>query len=339
MTEKRGALEELFRIREAKARPVRAYLELTAACQFRCTHCFIKPAQSETELTSDEWLEVMKQLRAMGVLALTFSGGEFLVRRDWRKIAEQAGKMRFALRFLTNGALIDEKTADEIAAVRPLRIEVSIYGTDPETYEAVTGNADNYRRALRGIARLKSRGLRIVIKYPLLKSTWRKYDDALEIARKYNVPLWYDYHLVPAAASPDEPNTEVLGFSELREFFEEHRSEENESSLLDPDTPICDIARRGIVISAHGQVFPCPRFRVSAGSVHEKPVAEIWTGSELLTELRDKRTRDMETCNACEHRAICRSCPAHGYAEHGNMTEPAAGDCLATLAASTAGSV
>ncbi len=332
---RQSKIEKLFQTCEEKARPVRAYLEITSRCNFKCRHCYISQREKAKELGKDEWFDVFAQLRETGVLALTFAGGEFFLHPDWPELVRNARENRFALRFLTNGAHVDREAAKIIADAKPLRVEVSLYGPDETTYEKLTGDGNNFKRAIQGITLLLVYGIKLVIKYPLLHSTWQGYEKALGLANNFRVPLWYDYHLVPSAVEPEMANPESLSFEELAEFFESQGTtddEENDDTQFDADAPVCDIAKRGIVISSRGEVFPCPRLRVSAGSVRKKPIAEIWKMSPILTDLRKLNKSDRTECIKCLYRTICRSCPAHAFSEHGSLIKPATGDCLGTLA-------
>ena len=82
-------------------RPLRAMLELTYRCNFRCVHCYLVEFRSPGVLTTDELRSTMEQLAQMGCMVLTLTGGEPLVRRDFFEIADIAKELRFALRIFT----------------------------------------------------------------------------------------------------------------------------------------------------------------------------------------------------------------------------------------------
>ena len=69
---------------------------------------------------------------------LSLSGGEAMVRKDFFTIAEYARSKRFVLRIFTNGLLINAAAADRIAALHPYGVEISLYGADAATHDAIT---------------------------------------------------------------------------------------------------------------------------------------------------------------------------------------------------------
>ncbi len=65
--------------------PLWLLAELTYRCPLQCPYCSnpldFSPQERE-ELTTEQWIEVFRQARAMGGAQLGFSGGEPLVRKD-----------------------------------------------------------------------------------------------------------------------------------------------------------------------------------------------------------------------------------------------------------------
>ena len=95
--------------------------ELTYRCNETCTHCYLDVFQPNAtvagELATAQIKSTLDQLAAMGVLNITFSGGEILVHRDFFEIAAYARRKRFAIRLMSNGLLIHERMADRIVAL------------------------------------------------------------------------------------------------------------------------------------------------------------------------------------------------------------------------------
>lgn len=58
--------------------------ELTYRCPLHCVFCYnpTQHAAVRDELTTDEWIKVLREARALGATQLGFSGGEPLMRDD-----------------------------------------------------------------------------------------------------------------------------------------------------------------------------------------------------------------------------------------------------------------
>lgn len=72
--------------------PLWLLAELTYRCPLQCPYCSnpLDFARQDKELTTEQWIEVFRQARAMGSVQLGFSGGEPLTRKDppeliWRR--------------------------------------------------------------------------------------------------------------------------------------------------------------------------------------------------------------------------------------------------------------
>ena len=69
--------------------PLAGNFELTARCNFDCKMCYVHLTAEEQrrrgrELTADEWLAIAEEARSHGMLFLLLTGGEPLIRADFR---------------------------------------------------------------------------------------------------------------------------------------------------------------------------------------------------------------------------------------------------------------
>ena len=65
--------------------PMWLLAELTYACPLQCPYCsnpLALPSGRKEELTTEDWVRVMKEARKLGAVQIGFSGGEPLVRKD-----------------------------------------------------------------------------------------------------------------------------------------------------------------------------------------------------------------------------------------------------------------
>jgi MoaA/NifB/PqqE/SkfB family radical SAM enzyme len=70
--------------------PVHAVWELTLACDLKCQHCGSRAGKRrDEELTTDECLDLVRQLAKMGTREVTLIGGEAYLRRDWVRIIRE----------------------------------------------------------------------------------------------------------------------------------------------------------------------------------------------------------------------------------------------------------
>jgi pyrroloquinoline quinone biosynthesis protein E len=96
------------------APPLWLLAELTYRCPLHCAFCYnpVNYADHSSELTTDEWLDVIRQARALGAAQLGFSGGEPLLRDDLEVLVGEARKLGFYTNLITSGiGLTDERLA------------------------------------------------------------------------------------------------------------------------------------------------------------------------------------------------------------------------------------
>ncbi len=79
--------------------------ELTYRCPLHCVFCYnpTNYANIQNELSTEEWVRVMKEARALGAAQLGFSGGEPLMRDDLEVLVKEARQLGFYTNLITSG--------------------------------------------------------------------------------------------------------------------------------------------------------------------------------------------------------------------------------------------
>ena len=90
--------------------PLWLLAELTYRCPLQCLYCSNPTdyAKYQNELTTEEWIRVLQEGRAMGATQLGFSGGEPLVRKDLVDLAREARQLGYYSNLITSGIGMDE---------------------------------------------------------------------------------------------------------------------------------------------------------------------------------------------------------------------------------------
>ena len=114
-------------------------------------------------------MRCLDEMADSGCVGLALTGGEPLIRDDFREILAHAVGKGFVVSVLTNASLVDARLADFMAAHPPRSVEVSLYGGSAEAYRSVTGSAQSFERTISGIDQLLARGLEVKLKAVLLQ--------------------------------------------------------------------------------------------------------------------------------------------------------------------------
>jgi pyruvate-formate lyase-activating enzyme len=85
--------------------PLWLLAEVTYACPLHCVFCYnpVDYTQHGPELTTQEWIKVLRDARAAGSVQCGFSGGEPLVRDDLEELVAEAHQLGFYTNLLTSG--------------------------------------------------------------------------------------------------------------------------------------------------------------------------------------------------------------------------------------------
>ncbi|MFH1593478.1 MAG: radical SAM protein [Candidatus Omnitrophota bacterium] len=157
--ERKDLFRGMRRKRREKRMPFSIMYELTYRCNFTCPHCYLGP-QSEKkkkELGTEGVKRVLDQLKCLGVYRIGFTGGEPLMRKDIFEILDYANRCGFRFGLLTNGYLIDAKTADKLKKINVDKVDITFNSMCPETFAALSGAGDGYEKVLGAITLLLKR--------------------------------------------------------------------------------------------------------------------------------------------------------------------------------------
>jgi radical SAM protein with 4Fe4S-binding SPASM domain len=133
--------------------------EITFACNMRCLHCGTAAGkQRPTELTTQEALSLIDELAGLGCEHLVLSGGEPLMRKDWRELARRSKKNGIGTYMITNGFAVTPEVADDMVAVGLDKVAVSFDGIE-KTHNFIRQRDDSYTRALRAFDLFRERNM------------------------------------------------------------------------------------------------------------------------------------------------------------------------------------
>ena len=96
--------------------PVGLLAELTHRCPLQCSYCS-NPLELERvnkELTTAEWVSVMEQAGAMGILQVHLSGGEPTARKDLEDIVSAASKAGLYTNLITAAVTLTRPRLEEL---------------------------------------------------------------------------------------------------------------------------------------------------------------------------------------------------------------------------------
>jgi radical SAM protein with 4Fe4S-binding SPASM domain len=313
--------------------PIKGSLELTFRCNLRCQHCYVEHGHTgitgKQELGLDEIQRIFDEIADAGCLWLLLTGGEPLIRKDFKEIFKAARNNGFLVSLFTNATLVDQALADFLATWHPFQIEISLYGATPQTYERVTGIPGSYQRARHGIELLLERKLPIALKTVVMTLNQHELKDMQAYAASLGVRFRYDPMVNAGLAGQDHPRNLRISPEEIVQL-----DKQDEQRLLDAkrlyDRIIqkeydrkqlyaCSAGISSFHIDPFGDVTLCMLARQVALNLRQMSFMATW---EKLAEVRQTPAGCDYACRSCKLLSLCGQCPGWSQVEFGNSTQP-----------------
>jgi heme d1 biosynthesis radical SAM protein NirJ len=317
---------------------------LTRTCNLKCRHCYTTSADVPFpgELSHDQAMAVLDDLKGFGIPALILSGGEPLSRFDFFPLAERAKELGFRhLSLSTNGTKLAENI-DRIADLGFDYVGISLDGIGQmnDWFRGVDGAFD---AALAGVRACKARGVKVGLRFTITEDNAHMLGAMMDLCDAEGVDKFYLSHLVYAgrgdkhrgedtartrtrhamdqlidrawvAVAEDQPLEIVTGNNDADAVYFLNWVERN----FDPGKAAHVRAHLqawggnssglGVAnIDPQGKVHPDTYWSdYTIGSVKTAKFSDLWTGPDAMLATLRQRPRPLKgRCGACAFQAVC----------------------------------
>ena len=164
-------------------KPLWLLAELTYKCPLQCPYCSnpVDIAKYKRELTTDEWIRVFREARAMGAAQLGFSGGEALLRQDLEILIAEARKLGFYTNLITSGIGMDEARIKAFKEAGLDHIQVSFQASNEELNNFLAGT-NAFKHKLEMARLVKKYDYPMVLCFVLHRQNQDKVAEILDLA-------------------------------------------------------------------------------------------------------------------------------------------------------------
>jgi len=311
---------------------------LTRMCNLRCPHCYLEAGRkAEGELTTDECLSLIDEMKALGTEMLILTGGEPLLRKDIFEIAQYASSRGIWVVMGTNGVLLDQRVAEKMIECGVQGVAISIDSLEPAKHNQFRGGPDSWEHSVRALDICRANGLQVLIQTTVMDMNYAEIPQLLAFAREKGAWSFNLYFLVQTGRGQQmndlSPERTEAMLSNLVDWQDEQRPMLVRSKCAPQFKQIayergsgglesggCMAGTRYCRIPPQGAVTPCPYMTVVAGNVRDQSFGEIWRGSSVLQELRDPE-KLKGRCGACEFKELCGGCRCRAHAAFGDYLQ------------------
>ncbi|NOR13331.1 MAG: radical SAM protein [Candidatus Aminicenantes bacterium] len=273
-----AAFSHFWKRMRGRPAPTFVTIAVTYKCQSRCEHCYSdSPTRPpEEELTSEELKSVIRQVRGLGAMAVHFSGGEPLLRKDVFDLVSYARSLGLQTRVNTNGILLNEENVKRLKAAGLTECGVSLDSADPAVHNKLRGTKDLHEQTIRGIRMLRKHGVTCRIMTVALKGSIPEgVEKTISLGRSLDAS--YMYILLPIASGGWDGAYEQILNSHERAQIRALQDLSFAHLEMPTERTNCCVFRKSILyVSANGNVMPCAFVPFVIGSVKEQPLDQIW---------------------------------------------------------------
>lgn len=270
---------------------------------------------------------------------LALGGGEPLLRPDIFELVAYARGLGLEISIATNGTLLTREMAREFKKMGVANIAVGLNANDESVHEQITRVPGSFAKSKNAIYATLEADMNLQINTTVMNENRESIPGLLDFASEVDAQIILLYQLVPEGRGSEEMELSTSQYRVLTEMIADRQKRckpiieptcspqywaylikrnGNKPSRL--GMKLAETLFKGCVagsglcyIKPDGEVWPCPFVPISAGSVHQHSLGELWYESELFNSLRDRKRLTGEKCSSCCFKYICGGCRGRAY--------------------------
>ncbi|HDL03115.1 MAG TPA: radical SAM protein [candidate division Zixibacteria bacterium] len=325
---------------EFKFYPATVVWEITFACNMRCLHCGTAAGKMRPdELTTEEAFNLIDEMAELGTVGIILSGGEPLLRRDWRKMTERITHNNIKVGIITNGYAVTKEVVDDFERLGMSTVGVSFDGTE-KTHNYIRQRDDSWSRALNAMRLMTENGnVRYEAVTQVSNINFGELDQIRDQLIDVGCPMWR-IQMTTSTGRMNENRDLVLSFDNFPRLVDQCLEYKEDTRInFDVGENIgyygckgqelwndrrylgCFAGTRVLGIESNGDIKGClsmPEEFVE-GNIRDSSLTEIWNNPDGFAYNR-KFTRDLAEgeCHDCKYLPLCRGgCTVTSYSATG----------------------
>ena len=279
-----------FQKREKLLVPVAIAFSPTMRCNLSCVGCYARDYPRDGELSLEAIDKILGSAERMGVFLFAVTGGEPLMRDGILETFQRHKKLLFLL--ITNGTLMDDKTAGMIATAGNIITVVSLEGSRKQT--DVRRGSGVYDKVESAMGYLQNAGAAFGFSAMVTRENFETLgsDEFIQKMVHQGCALGFYTEYIPIGGAAQ---WELVLEDEEREQFRERILEIRRSKPImvahlpddeyGPDSKCMAVMGGCVHINAQGYVEPCPFTHLASDNVREKGLDEVFR-SQFLAQIR-----------------------------------------------------
>ena len=299
--------------------PLWLLLELTYRCPLHCVFCYnpVDFATIEKELSTDDWLRVLREARDLGAVQLGLSGGEPLLRDDLSEIVTEAHRLGYYSNLITSGVGLTEARVAALKEAGLDHIQLSFQDSTREMNDFLS-HTKTFELKARVAQLIKAQGFPMVLNCVIHRLNIDHVDAIIQMAvdmdaeylelantQYYSWALLNRQQLLPSRAQLQAAeattqrwrkklNDKMKIFFVVPDYYETR-----------PKKCVTGWGSTLAVVTPDGTALPCHTAKMLPGiafpNIREQSMREIWQDSDAFNRFRGTSWMK-EPCASCTER-------------------------------------
>jgi Y-X(10)_GDL-associated radical SAM protein len=316
--------------------PVHVVWEITLACDLKCVHCGSRAGHVRSrELSTEECLDLVRQLARLGTREITLIGGEAYLRKDWLKIVSEIAAHDILCTMQSGGLHLTGERLRQAADAGLGAIGVSVDGLK-DLHDRLRGVPGSFDAALKVLHNAREYGLVSSVNTQITSLVMPQLFEMQDLFIEAGARNWQVQLTVAMGRAADNPEL-LLQPYELLELMPQlaalYRRGVDRGFLMQPGNNIgyfgpyeslwrgsgddrvhwsgCNAGQNTVGIEADGTIKGCPSLPTAAyagGNIRDLTARQILRQTPELAFNRNRTVDDLwGFCRSCYYADVCRA--------------------------------
>jgi MoaA/NifB/PqqE/SkfB family radical SAM enzyme len=270
-------------VRRALRKPTlkSAELFIETRCNFSCWHCSSSDFITKTNVGMglEELRAVLKKLKSVGVLAVSYVGGEPTVNENLEDMIRLTKSYKIVPTIITNAYLLTDEKIDSLFKAGLANMGFSLQSFSPEIHDKLVNRKNAFHKIISSINYCLKKGYTCSICVVPTNENLENGDFDRMIGFANECKIRINVNLPAPIGKLFEDNSAMLNTASLNLFKKKYFHLDNLlpdfKSFASPNEFYCPMGESSIYILPNGEVCPCTFTHVSFGNILTDDIHEI----------------------------------------------------------------
>lgn len=338
-------------MRDFSEAPFLVIWETTQACDLLCKHCraSAQPNRDPEELSTNEAMGLLRQVKRLGDPLMVFTGGDPLKRNDLYDLLSCSVSLGLRTTVTPSATpLLTRAAVERLKDSGVSRMAISIDGATAAEHDGFRQVAGSFKTSIDALNAARDLGLETQVNTTVTRSNMHRLDEIAALVAETGAKLWSVFFLVVTGRAQLDDDLTAEEYEQVferlyetsltapfdiktteaqhyRRYAAQRRKRDGAPMPKRSGGPMPSIARqagindgKGFVFVSHrGEIYPSGFLSISAGNVRTNELGDIYREAPLFLSLRDSSMLNGK-CGDCEYNNLCGGSRSRAYALTGD---------------------